>query len=181
MAVMIDLSKEFGYKIATFEHAVEAYKVRDLLAANGICASMWADWWGFKLEAWDGIRENIALVNESKGCAIVHSDDANGIQRLNQEAAKAMRAGNAAGMRIDRADAVRWLSINPARALGIDKVTGSLEAGKNADVVIWSGDPFSAYAHAEQVFLDGALLYDRHDPSKQPKRDFMTGVQGGGR
>jgi imidazolonepropionase-like amidohydrolase len=181
MAVMIDLSKEFGYRIASFQHAVEAYKVRDLLAANSICASMWADWWGFKLEAWDGIRENIALVNEAKGCAIVHSDDANGIQRLNQEAAKAVRAGRAAGMTIDRADAVRWISINPARALGIDKVTGSLEAGKNADVVIWSSDPFSAYAHAEQVFLDGALLYDRDDPAKQPRRDFMTGVQGGQR
>ena len=181
MAVMIDLAKEFHYKISSFHHAVEAYKVRDLLAANGICASMWADWWGFKLEAWDGIRENIALVDEAKGCAIVHSDDPNGTQRLNQEAAKAMRAGLAAGIAIDRAEAVRWLSINPARALGIDKVTGSLEAGKNADVVVWSGDPFSAYAHAEQVYLDGALLYDRGDPSKQPKRDFMTGVQGGGR
>jgi imidazolonepropionase-like amidohydrolase len=181
MAVMIDLSKEFGYRIASFEHAVEAYKVRDLLAANGICASMWADWWGFKLEAWDGIRENIALVDEARGCAIVHSDDPNGTQRLNQEAAKALRAGLAAGITIDRAEAVRWLSINPARALGIDKVTGSLESGKNADVVIWSGDPFSAYAHAEQVYLDGALLYDRHDPSKQPRRDFMTGVQGGQR
>lgn len=179
MAVMIDLAKEFGYKISSFEHAVEAYKVRDLLAANNICASMWADWWGFKLEAFDGIRENIALVDQAKGCAIVHSDDANGIQRLNQEAAKAMRAGTAAGIPIDRTEAVKWLSINPARALGIDKVTGSLEPGKNADVVIWSGDPFSVYAHAEQVYVDGARLYDRNDPSKQPKRDFMTGVQGG--
>jgi imidazolonepropionase-like amidohydrolase len=181
MAVMIDLAKEFGYQIASFQHAVEAYKVRDLLAANNVCASMWADWWGFKLEAFDGIRENIALVNEARACAIVHSDDPNGIQRLNQEAAKAMRAGRAAGMTIDRAEAVRWLTINPARALGIDKVTGSLEAGKNADVVIWSGDPFSAYAHADQVYLDGALLYDRSDPSSHPKRDFMTGMPGGAR
>ncbi len=181
MAVMIDLSKEFGYTIASFEHAVEAYKIRDLLAANHVCASMWADWWGFKLEAWDGIRENIALVDQAGGCAIVHSDDANGIQRLNQEAAKAMRAGNAAGIPIDRAEAVRWLSINPARALGIDKLTGSLEPGKNADVVVWSGDPFSVYAHADQVYLDGALLYDRSDPGKQHRSDFMTGVQGGGR
>jgi imidazolonepropionase-like amidohydrolase len=176
MAVMIDLAREFGYKISSFHHAVEAYKIRDLLAANHICASMWADWWGFKLEAYDGIRENIALVDQAKGCAIVHSDDPNGIQRLNQEAAKAMRAGWEAGIKIDRADAVKWLSINPARALGIDKVTGSLEAGKNADVVVWSSDPFSVYSHADQVFIDGALLYDRNDPKKQPRRDFVVGT-----
>jgi imidazolonepropionase-like amidohydrolase len=183
MATMINIAKEFGYKIASFHHAVEAYKVRDLLAENNICASMWADWWGFKLEAYDGIRENIALVDQAKACAIVHSDDANGIQRLNQEAAKAMRAGWAAGLKIDRADAVKWLTINPAKALGIDKMTGTLEPGKNADVVIWSSDPFSVYSRAERVFIDGALLYDRTDPTKQPRRDFATGLvpQGGAR
>ena len=176
MATMINIAREFGYKIASFHHAVEAYKIRDLLVENNICASMWADWWGFKLEAYDGIRENIALVDQAKGCAIVHSDDANGIQRLNQEAAKAMRAGLEAGFKIDRADAVRWLTINPAKALGIDKVTGSLEPGKNADVVIWTADPFSVYSRADRVFIDGALLYDRTDPTKQPRRDFVTGL-----
>jgi imidazolonepropionase-like amidohydrolase len=180
MATMINIAREFGYKIASFHHAVEAYKIRDLLVENNICASMWADWWGFKLEAYDGIRENIALVDQAKGCAIVHSDDANGIQRLNQEAAKALRAGLEAGFKIDRADAVRWLTINPAKALGIDKVTGSLEPGKNADVVIWTADPFSVYSRAERVFIDGALLYDRTDPTKQPRRDFMTGLTAGG-
>ena len=176
MAIMINVAKEFGYQIASFHHAVEAYKVRDLLAENNICASMWADWWGFKLEAFDGINENIPLVHQANACAIVHSDSADGIQRLNQEAAKAMRAGWAAGIPIDRADAIRWLTINPARALGIDKVTGSLETGKNADVVIWSGDPFSVYTRAQQVFVDGALVYDRSDPSKQPIRDFTNGI-----
>ena len=176
MATMINIAREFGYKIASFHHAVEAYKIRDLLVENNICASMWADWWGFKLEAYDGIRENIALVDQARGCAIVHSDDANGIQRLNQEAAKAMRAGLEAGFKIDRADAVRWLTINPAKALGIDKVTGSLEPGKNADVVIWTADPFSVYSRADRVFIDGALLYDRTDPTKQPRRDFVTGL-----
>jgi imidazolonepropionase-like amidohydrolase len=183
MATMINIAKEFGYKITSFHHAVEAYKIRDLLVANNICASMWADWWGFKLEAYDGIRENIALIEQAKGCAIVHSDDANGEQRLNQEAAKALRAAWDAGIAIDRAQAVKWLTINPAKALGIDKVTGSLEPGKNADVVIWSGDPFSVYSHAEQVFIDGALLYDRNDPERQGHRDFVTGLvpQAGGR
>jgi imidazolonepropionase-like amidohydrolase len=176
MATMIDISKEFGFKIASFHHAVEAYKIRDLLVANNICASMWADWWGFKLEAYDGIRQNIALVHEAGGCAIVHSDSADGIQRLNQEAAKAMRAGAEAGINLTPADAITWLTINPAKALGIDKQTGSLESGKNADVVVWSGNPFSVYTRAEQVFVDGALLYDRTDPSKQHKSDFMIGI-----
>jgi imidazolonepropionase-like amidohydrolase len=183
MATMINIAREFGYKIASFHHAVEAYKVRDLLAENNICASMWADWWGFKLEAYDGIRENIALVDQAKACAIVHSDDANGIQRLNQEAAKALRAGIEAGFKIDRADAVKWFTINPAKALAIDKVTGSLESGKNADVVIWTGDPFSVYSRADRVFIDGALMYDRTDPTRQPHRDFATGLvpEGGAR
>jgi imidazolonepropionase-like amidohydrolase len=176
MATMINIAREFGYKITSFHHAVEAYKVRDLLVENNICASMWADWWGFKLEAYDGIRENIALVDQAKGCAIVHSDDPNGTQRLNQEAAKALRAGLEAGFKIERADAVKWLTINPAKALGIDKVTGSLEPGKNADVVIWTTDPFSVYSRAERVFVDGALMYDRTDPARQPRRDFATGL-----
>ena len=174
MATMIDISKEFDFKIASFHHAVEAYKVRDLLAANDICGSMWADWWGFKLEAYDGIMQNIALVHEAGACAIVHSDSPDGIQRLNQEAGKAMRAGAEAGIRIDRADAVKWLSLNPARALGIDKVTGSLEPGKNADVVIWSADPFSVYAHADRVFIDGAPVFDRAQPTP-PRSDFQLG------
>ena len=127
---MINVAKEFGYKIASFHHAVEAYKVRDLLAENNICASMWSDWWGFKLEAFDGIQANIPLVHEAGACAIVHSDSADGIQRLNQEAAKSMRAGWEAGIKIDRVDAIRWLTINPARALGIDKMDRFAGAGQ---------------------------------------------------
>lgn len=176
MAVMMDVAREFGYRIASFHHAVEAYKVRDLLRANGICASMWADWWGFKLEAYDGIQENIALVHEAGACAIVHSDSPEGIQRLNQEAAKAMRAGREAGIALAPEDAIRWITINPAKALGIDEQTGSLEVGKNADVVIWSGDPFSVYAKAEKVFIDGVLQYDRSDPAHQARRDFTAGI-----
>ncbi|HEY9541972.1 MAG TPA: amidohydrolase, partial [Luteimonas sp.] len=91
MATMIDLSKEFDFQIAAFHHGVEAYKIADLLAAEGICGALWADWWGFKMEAFDGIQENIALVDRpANGCAIVHSDSEEGIQRLNQEAAKVM-------------------------------------------------------------------------------------------
>jgi imidazolonepropionase-like amidohydrolase len=176
MALMIDLAAEFNYRIASFHHAVEAYKVRDLLAASGACASMWSDWWGFKLEAYDGIQENVALVHEAGGCAIVHSDDAQITQRLNQEAAKAMAAGLRAGVTLTLEDAIRWITINPAKSIGIDKWTGSLEAGKNADVVVWSSNPFSVYAKADQVFIDGALLYDRTDRRLQPTSDFVLGI-----
>ncbi len=178
MAVMIDVAKEFGYKISAFHHAVESYKIADLLAREGICSAMWADWWGFKMEALDGIRENIALVQKAGACAIVHSDSADGIQRLNQEAAKAMAAGNRVGLNITREQAIRWLTINPAKAMGIDQQTGSLEAGKMADVVLWSGDPFSVYTRAEKVYVDGALLYDRDDPKRQPVMDFALGNAG---
>jgi imidazolonepropionase-like amidohydrolase len=177
MLIMIDMAKEFGYKIAAFHHAVEAYKIADVLAQNGICAALWAESWGFKMEAWDGIRENVALVDHAKGgCAVVHSDSAEGIQRLNQEAAKSMAAGNRMGLKLRPEDAIRWITINPAKAIGVDKLTGSLEEGKMADVVIWSGNPFSVYTRAEKVYVDGALLYDAADPAHRWRTDFEVGV-----
>lgn len=189
MAIMIDLAREFGFKIAAFHHAVEAYKIADLLAQNNICGAEWADWWGFKMEAFDGVMENLALTDMPKNsCAIVHSDSPEGIQRLNQEAGKAMTRGNRMGLDISREHAITWLTLNAAKALGIDKVTGTLEAGKMGDVVIWNGDPFSVYALAEEVFIDGALVYDRANPPTKPPSDFLLGqyetavhVQNGGR
>jgi imidazolonepropionase-like amidohydrolase len=178
MAQVLDMAKEFGYKVASFHHGVEAYKIRDLLAREGVCGSLWSNWWGFKIEAYDGIPENIALLDEAGGCAIVHSDSAEGIQHLNQDAAKAMRAGREAGIDVTYEAAVRWITLNPAKALGIDQWTGSLEVGKMGDLVIWSGDPFSIYSKAEQVYLDGALLFDRNDRKRQPSTDFELGLPG---
>lgn len=175
MTVMMDVMKEFDYKIGTFHHAVEAYKIGDKLAENGVCSAMWADWWGFKMEAYDGIKENVAMVHAAKACAIVHSDSDLGIQRLNQEAAKAWADGKRAGIDISQADAWTWLSANPAKSLGIFDKTGSLEEGKNADVVLWSTDPFSTYAQAEKVFIDGAMVYDRSKPESWPVSDFELG------
>jgi len=181
MALVIDMAKEFGYKVTTFHHAVEAYKVADLLAENGICAAVWADWWGFKLEAYDTIRENAALVaSQPNGCAIIHSDDEYGVQRLNQEAGKAMGDGNRIGLNITPEQAISWITLNPAKAMGIGDKTGSLEAGKMADVVLWSANPFSVYAQAEKVFIDGALMYDRSDPRRSPRMDFEIGLLGQG-
>ena len=180
MAIVIDMSKEFGYHVASFQHAVEGYKIADLLRDNNICAAMWADWWGFKMESYDGIPENIALVHNAGACAIVHSDDANQIQRLNQEAAKAIASGRRAGINISEADAMRWLTINPARALGIDTMTGSLKAGKMADVVLWNGNPFSVYSRPERVWIDGAMMFDAYNPRLRPVTDFELGQPGEG-
>ena len=180
MANIIDMSKEFGYHVSAFHHAVESYKIADLLKANNICSAMWADWYGFKMEAFDGIPEDIALVHAAGACAIVHSDDENGIQRLYQAAAKAMAAGNRAGLAIAPETAWEWLSYNPAKALGIADRTGSLEVGKMADVVLWNGDPFSVYTRPERVWIDGALLFDSADPRLRPVSDFELGQPGEG-
>ncbi|WP_374382637.1 amidohydrolase [Thermomonas sp.] len=176
MAIMLDLAKEFGFKIAAFHHGVEAYKIADRLGAEGVCGALWADWWGFKMESFDGIQENILLVDRAKGgCAIVHSDSAEGIQRLNQEAAKVMANARRIGIEVTPEHAIRWLTANPAKSMGIDGMTGTLEPGKQADVVLWNGNPFSSYALADQVYVDGARLYDRRDPSRQAVSDFMLG------
>jgi imidazolonepropionase-like amidohydrolase len=180
MGTMIDVMQEFDYKISVFHHAVESYKIADKLAAANVCSAMWADWWGFKMEAYDGIQENIPMVHAAKACAIVHSDSDLGIQRLNQEAAKAWANGRRAGLDISQADAWQWLSANPAKSLGIFEQTGSLESGKNADVVLWSADPFSTYAQAEHVYIDGALVYDRNNPASWPVSDFELGQPGEG-
>jgi len=176
MMTILDLAKEFNYQVGTFHHGVEAYKISSELAANGVCGALWADWWGFKMEAYDGIQENIALVDRPEGsCSVVHSDSDEGIQRLNQEAAKAMSRGNKAGMDIAPERAIKWITSNAAKSLGIDDQTGSLMTGLMADVVIWSGNPFSVYAKANQVFIDGVERYNRDDPTLQPVSDFELG------
>ena len=179
MAQMIDLSREFGFKISSFHHGVEAYKIADVLGRENICGALWADWWGFKLEAYDGIEENIALVDRAPGgCAVVHSDSSEGVQRLNQEAAKVMASSKRVNIDIAPEHAIRWLTANAAKALRIDDRTGSLQAGKMADVVVWNGTPFSTYAKAEKVYIDGALLYDRGNRALQPRVDFILGQEG---
>lgn len=179
MAQMIDLSREFGFKISSFHHGVEAYKIADVLGRENICGALWADWWGFKLEAYDGIEENIALVDRAPGgCAVVHSDSSEGVQRLNQEAAKVMASAKRVNIDIAPEHAIRWLTSNAAKALRIEDRTGSLQAGKMADVVVWNGTPFTTYAKAEKVYIDGALLYDRSNRALQPRVDFILGQEG---
>ena len=176
MLTILDMAEEFGYRVGTFHHGVEAYKIADQLAENGVCGALWADWWGFKIEAYDGIQENIALVDRPQGgCAIVHSDSAEGIQRLNQEAAKAMLRGNRAGLNIPPERAIRWITSNAAKSLGIQDLTGTLEAGKMADVVLWNQNPFSVYAKPLQVYIDGVMRYELGNPALSPESDFELG------
>jgi imidazolonepropionase-like amidohydrolase len=180
MAIVLDMAREFGYKVSTFHHAVESYKIADLLRDSGVCSAVWADWWGFKMEAYDAIPENAAILHNTGACVIIHSDDENQIQRLNQEAAKAQADGRRMGFNIPDAEVIKWLTYNPAKALGISDKTGSLKPGKMADVVLWNGNPLSVYARPEKVWIDGALMFDANDPKKRPVSDFELGQPGEG-
>ncbi len=172
MVQILEIADEFDFKVRSFHHAIEAYKVRALLAERGVSVSTWADWWGFKMEANDAIVENLALLSQAGARAIVHSDSQIGIQRLNQEAAKGYHAGLAAGLELTEDDALRWITANAAWALGIHNHTGTLEPGKRADVVLWSAHPFSVYARAELVFVGGELEFDIAQNPVRPWSDF---------
>ena len=180
MALVLDMAEEFDYHVSVFHHAVEAFKIPDLLAEAGTCAAVWADWGGFKMEAYDSIIENLPITHSLGACAMIHSDSDLGIQRLNHEVAKALGDGRRMGLDISDAEAVSWFTSAPARGLGIFEETGSIEAGKRADIVIWSAHPFSSYALADHVYIDGALMYDRADPERRTVRDFMLGQPGEG-
>lgn len=180
MALVLDMAKEFGYKVSTFHHAVEAYKIGDLLRDNNVCAAVWADWWGFKMEAYDAIPENAAILHNTGACVVIHSDDENQIQRLNQEAAKAQADGRRMGVNISDAEVIKWLTYNPAKAMGISDKTGSLKVGKMADVVLWNGNPLSVYSRPDKVWIDGALMFDASNPKRRPVSDFELGQPGEG-
>jgi len=180
MALVLDMAKEMGYKVAAFHHAVEAYKIGDLLRENDVCSAIWADWYGFKMESYDGILENAAFLQREGACVVIHSDDQNDIQRLNQEARKAQMAGLRMGMDIPDATVIQWITYNAAKAMGIADKTGSLETGKMADVVLWNGDPLSVYSRPEKVWIDGALMFDAMNPKTRPVSDFELGQPGEG-
>lgn len=174
MLVRIALFREFGTAPRAFHHAVEAYKIRAQLAQAGVGAVVWADWGGLKMELVDAVPANAALLHDAGVRVALHSDSPYDIQRLNQEAAKAMAAGVRAGLPIAREDALRWITANPAWVLGIDARTGTLEPGKDADLVVWSGDPFSVYARADLVYVAGRREFDRANPGP-PRSDFELG------
>jgi imidazolonepropionase-like amidohydrolase len=175
MSAMLQVAAEFGFRIAVFHHAVEAYKIPAQLRSSGTCIAVWADWWGFKMELLDAIRENAAMVDAAGGCVMMHSDSPILGQRLAIEAAKAASAGRRAGIGLPPEHLIQWVTSTPARVLGLGERIGKVAPGFNADVVIWSGNPFSIYSHADQVFVDGVLVYDRAAPATFPRSDFELG------
>jgi imidazolonepropionase-like amidohydrolase len=154
-----NLAHEYGYKLRAFHHALEAYKVAPELARDDTAIATFADWWGFKDEAWDAIPWN-AVMSMRQGVRVALKSDSNDqIRRLNQEAGKMVHYGGAT-----EEEALRMVTLNPAWIIGVDDRVGSLDAGKDADVVIWSGDPLSTYARAEKVYIDGDLFFDISQP-----------------
>jgi len=178
MHQVLDLAHEFGFQVRSFHHAVEAYKLADRLAREGTAVSTWVDWWGFKMESFDGVPQNVALLHRAGARPILHSDSSTEVRRLNQEAAKARTAGRRFGLDASDDEVLRWVTANPAWALGVEDQLGSLEKGKRADVVVWNAQPFSVYALTTHVFVDGELTYERakHAP---PLSDFEVGLVDG--
>ena len=154
--MLLRVAKEFGFKVRTLQHVLEGYKVADEIAAAGVGASTFSDWWAYKAEAYEAIPYNTALMTKRGVIVSVNSDDAAEATHLNQEAAKSMKFG---GLTHD--EALKLVTINPAMQLGIDKRVGSIDVGKDADLVIYNHDPLSAYAVAQKTIVDGRVLFDR--------------------
>jgi hypothetical protein len=154
--MLLRVAKEFGFKVRTFQHVLEGYKVADEIAAAGAGASTFSDWWAYKVEAYDAIPYNAALMTKRGVVVSINSDDAEEATHLNQEAAKSIKYG---GLTHD--EAIKLITINPAMQLGIDKRVGSIDVGKDADLVIYNHDPLSAYAVAQKTMVDGKVLFDR--------------------
>jgi imidazolonepropionase-like amidohydrolase len=159
MLTEIAMAKEFGYKIRAFHHALEAYKVADQLAANNIAIATFSDWWGYKQEAWDAIPWNAVMAMRKGVRVAIKSDSGDFARRLNQEAAKAMRYGGAT-----EEEALKMITLNPAWIVGVDDRVGSIDVGKDADLVLWDGYPLSSYGVPEKVFIDGEVYFDRSLP-----------------
>src|SRR5438477_9811669 len=154
--MLLRVAKEFGFKVRTFQHVLEGYKVADELAAAGVGASTFSDWWSYKVEAFDAIPYNAALMTKKGVVVSINSDDAEQMRHLNLEAAKAMKYG---GLTED--EALALVTLNPAKQLGIENRVGSIEVGKDADLVIYDKMPLSAYAKVQKVLIDGNVYFDR--------------------
>jgi N-acetylglucosamine-6-phosphate deacetylase len=156
--MLVRIADDFGFKIGTFHHVLEGYKVAEALAKHGAGASMFSDWWAYKMEVIDAIPYCGALMHDAGVVVSFNSDSDEQARRMNTEAAKAVKYGG-----VSPQDALKFVTLNPAKQLRIDNRVGSLEAGKDADFVIWSGDPLSTYSICEQTWIDGRKYFDRNE------------------
>jgi len=155
MLQIMRVAEEFGVRVRSFEHGLEAYKIADEVAAHGAGVSTFSDWWAYKMEAYDAIPYNAALSEERGVLVSINSDSEEEMRHLNQEAAKTMKWGG-----VSEDNALRMVTLNPAKQLGIDERTGSIDVGKDADLTVWDGPPLSMFAKPVQTYVDGRLYFD---------------------
>jgi imidazolonepropionase-like amidohydrolase len=156
--MLMRVAEDFGFRIATFQHILEGYKVADIMAKHGVGGSTFSDWWAYKMEVYDAIPYNGSLMRKAGVVVSFNSDSDELARRLNLEAAKAVKYGGT-----PPEEALKFVTINPAKQLRIDKRVGSLEAGKDADFVVWSGNPLSSLSICEQTWIDGRRYFDRNE------------------
>ncbi len=154
--MFLRVCEEFHIRIATMQHILEGYKVADVMAKHGVGGSSFSDWWAYKFEVWDAIPYNGALMHEQGVVVSFNSDDAELARRLNTEAGKAVKYGG-----VSEIEALKFVTLNPAKQLGIDRYVGSIEPGKDADLALWSTSPLSSYTRCEQTWVDGRKYFDR--------------------
>jgi imidazolonepropionase-like amidohydrolase len=153
--MLMKVADRFHFKVNTFTHILEGYKVADKMKAHGVGASTFSDWWAYKFEVNDAIPYNASILNNVGVTVAINSDDAEMSRRLNQEAGKTLKYGN-----VSEEDAWKMVTINPAKLLHLDKWVGSIKVGKDADVVLWNDNPLSVYAKAEKTMIEGATYFD---------------------
>jgi N-acetylglucosamine-6-phosphate deacetylase len=159
--MLVRVADEFGFKIGTFQHVLEGYKVADAIAKHGAGASAFSDWWAYKFEVYDAIPYAGALMHNAGVVVSFNSDSDEQARRMNTEAAKAVKYGG-----VSQEEALKFVTLNPAKQLRVDKRVGSLEAGKDADIAVWSGNPLSTYSICEQTWVDGRKYFDRDEDRK---------------
>jgi imidazolonepropionase-like amidohydrolase len=163
--MLIGIANDFGFKVRTFQHGLEGYKVAREIAQHGAGASIFSDWWGYKVEAYDAIPYNSAILSRAGIVVSLNSDSDELARRLNIEAAKVMKYGD-----VPEEEAIKMVTLNPAKQLGIDNSVGSIDVGKDADVVIWTGHPLSTLSRVETTFIDGEIFFDRQqDLASRPQ------------
>ena len=162
--MLMHVADTMGFKINTFTHILEGYKVADKMAKRGIAGSTFADWWAYKMEVWDAIPYNGKIMHDAGVLVAFNSDDAEMARRLNQEAGKAVKYG-----KVSEEEAFKFVTLNPAKMLHIENKVGSVKVGKDADLVLWSDNPLSIYAKAEKTFVDGVKYWDIDNDAQKQK------------